>query len=159
MSLESIFRGFLDSIDEATHETRSLYHLTLGGLTAALEQAPPDLPVEVWNTTDNTRCGLGFRHSYRGHHKDLAFEPDNERGTVQTLHSYLRHTVGEQQDCYKGGTMTTTEHTPLWLAPYGEATAVAMLGVTVTEDAFSIIAKKLTYPWENAELESVLRIP
>lgn len=70
--LQSIF----NAISEASRNTRSDYHLTLGELRSALESLPDNTPV----VTDTGR-GIGSEHSYRGYYHDLSFSP-SEGSTV-----------------------------------------------------------------------------
>jgi len=88
---------------------RSLSQMTLGRFIKELESLPKDKEIE--NICDP--------HSYRGYYSDLSFERKEGTQTVEELLNICKQCLGETFTGYKGGEFYMDEHTPLWIAEYG----------------------------------------
>jgi len=126
-----------DTIGEASRLTRSNYHLTLGGLPALLEDAPPDANVVFDFGGSPTQP-----HSYRRYYSDLAFEPTDGDVTVSRLREGLSNCLGRTFEGWKGGDYTMKEDTPLWAAHEG-CTGRAMVSGGMRGNVFVIGTKQL----------------
>lgn len=115
----------VDIMNETGRLERAKYHMTLGGLIAALDGIKDDLPAMI----DNSPYYPGKAHSYRGFYTDLAFQPSNERCTVGDLRARCCESLNAIFEGYKGGDFTMTEDTPLWISDYGETSDIAVMGV------------------------------
>lgn len=67
----------------------------------------------------HVRNGFGMPSSYRGHYRDVVFEPADETTICQML-EYARSALGATFDGYKGGRYRMDKFTTCWIAPYGQ---------------------------------------
>ena len=120
-------QAFLDAMFEARAQTRSDYHLTLGGLIAQLKKLPADCVLSAdmgWQPSHKLS-------SYRGYYSDLAIEP----GAATTAGKLLvtsKAALGATFEGYKGGNFLMSAKTPLWLSAYGINSGVAIIGLDDT---------------------------
>lgn len=131
------FQKLFDAISHASAETRSDYHLTLGGLIAFLSDKPDDMPVQF-----DDGSAPGVPDSYRGYYSDLAFAPSNEDVTVATLRQRASEAIGETFEGYKGGDFIMSERTPLWKAGYGDG-GPAIIGAVVADGKAMLVTKEI----------------
>ena len=105
MDIQAIF----DARSKTWRQERSESQLTLGDLIAALEQMPPETPVN-----------FDAPHSYRGYYCDLAFERSMETVFAsQALSVCKSECLGKVFTGYKGGDYVMSKTTPVWIASYG----------------------------------------
>lgn len=104
-------QAVVDRMNADMQRTRAKTQLTLGALIKRLEARDPNTPTE----------GFGRLSSYRGHYCDLAFTPEDCKGTVGGLLEQCRSAMGRIFEGYKGGDFLMGETTPLWMSPYGTA--------------------------------------
>ena len=95
-------------LSNASRETRKNYHVTLGELIAALNNADP-----------NGLVYLTEPHSYRGYYDDLALEPADFAITVTQLLNQLNWVINTELTGYKGGEFMMSADTPVWVANHG----------------------------------------
>lgn len=127
----------LDAVSKVAADTRADYHLTLGELVEALDDAPDDMPVVF------DRGGAPCRpHSYRGYYSDLSLEETPDAITVEPFRREMKETIGETFEGYKGGDFTMTEATPLWHAPYG-CCGPAIMGAVIGDGKLVLITKDI----------------
>lgn len=127
--------GALNLMMDVERQSRSRYHLTLGGLINFLQiklaQGNGETPVVF---SDNFMLFPTSVGSYRGYYSDLAIETDGiaECGCdVEGLLDILLDTLDQELTGYKGGEFTMGEDTPLWRANYGQAPSDAIVDVTM----------------------------
>ncbi len=106
--IQNLFNELLDG----HRAKRALTQLTLRRLIDVLDGVDPERRVAMSMTAD----------SYRGYYADLAFEPfaDSEPTTAGRLAEYARSLIGQTFEGYKGGDFVMDEHTPLWVACWGD---------------------------------------
>lgn len=126
----------IDAMSEAGRRARKDYHLTLGGLIAALEGAG-DTPVRFDRGGSPTKP-----HSYRGYYSDLCFESTDKPVKASRLLEGARTSVGRTFEGYKGGDFTMGEDTPLWVAPYG-CTGDAITGAELRDGAIVLTTRPI----------------
>lgn len=125
----------LDTISDASRNTRSGYHLTLGELTTLLREADPAVLVEF-----DDGASVGDETSYRGHYADLAFEAGGKPSTAaDVLNACVRATTRTYEG-YKGGDFTYDERTPLWRAEWG-CTGPAIIATLAQDDRIILITR------------------
>lgn len=116
----------MNAVSAETRRIRSQYHLTLGEAIEALEKLPGDAPV-VFDIGKSP----ALLDSYRGYYDDLAFSVDNGNPpTVDGVLALCRRALDATFGGYKGGDFVMTAETPLWVAEYGEASGIAVIGIT-----------------------------
>ena len=130
-------QSLIDAMSAACCEERSKYHLTLGGLIAALKSHPADIPVRF-----DHGAGVGTAHSDRGYYSDLAFSDAEEIGAAGDLLKEGEAAIGKTYKGYKGGDYTMTAKTPLWNAPYG-CTGVAIMAVELNAGELVLTTKNV----------------
>lgn len=131
-------QALFDAMSDVARTERGHYHLTLGALIAALENAPPDLPVEF------DRGGSpGDPMSYRGYYSDLAFDPNDEPIKASAFLEVCRRALGSTFEGYKGGDYTMGPDTPLWAASYGRSSCLAIMGAAVVGDKLVLATKEM----------------
>lgn len=128
----------MDSLNGATRQTRSEYHITLGEMIGILEEVPKDATV----TIDGGEVYPSSPHSYRGYYSDLSLSPVSKKTTAGTLLSELNLCLNETFEGYKGGDFEMDEDTPLWVADYG-CTGRAVVDVLVGKDVVTLVTKNL----------------
>ncbi len=133
------FQMVLNALQDALRETRSSYHLTLGGLIDYLQievtQGRGNLPVVFSDDCTQFPTSVG---SYRGYFSDLAIAHDGHIGSdVEKLLDMLRNVLDRQLIGYKGGEFIMDGDTPLWRANDGEAPNDAIMGVSF--DGYKVI--------------------
>jgi len=101
-------------------------HMSLGELASTLA-ATPDLPVRV--DFGSGPVGVGDIGSYRGYYSDLAIEPGGDLSS-HDLSKWLTAAVGQTFVGYKGGDFTMSRMTPVWVSSYGDASGLAVTGIT-----------------------------
>ena len=119
----------INMLGDASRQTRSQYQLTLGGMIAALDKMPADMPIEYEDG--------GFPsepHSYRGYYSDLSFETESGASTVAEISSMLKSALGETFEGYKGGDYTMGNDAPLWSSSYGTGSGKALMAVDVVDN-------------------------
>lgn len=126
----------IEAMGTAARNERSHYHLTLGGMIAALEKVTPDTAVEF------DRGGAPTDpHSYRGYYSDLSFET-GPATTAGELLKICREALGSTYESYKGGDFTMAENTPLWAASYG-CCGPAIIAATVSGSRMILVTKDI----------------
>lgn len=133
MDVQALF----DAMSGLARASRSNYHLTLGFLLDAIQGGKSNLPIRY---EDGGHPGRP--HSYRGYYADLAFE-DGKPTTLGAFRKAARKALGATFEGYKGGDFTMNGDTPLWRSPYGINSKVAIVGITVGDDAVILHTKKL----------------
>lgn len=117
----------------AARFVRSHHQMTLNKFVALLEQLPP---------TD-TIIGLGSLNCYRGYDVDLAFEPSDTPRNVSELREHARWAMGTSfvgWNGWNGNTCWMDGDTPLWVAPYGEATGQRLITLTPLNPHYPLCA-------------------
>ncbi|MXY79729.1 MAG: hypothetical protein F4Y94_08610 [Chloroflexi bacterium] len=122
------FQAQWDALSAALRDVRSGYHLTLGELLDTLAGVHEWTPVIV----DRGGSVRGFR-SYRGYYEDLALEPAEVTITAGSLRREAAAAEGHTFEGYKGGDFTMGRDAPLWIATYGSASGLAIVGIAVGE--------------------------
>ena len=125
-----------DAITTTARDSRSNYHLTLGGLMAALD-AMPDNALVVCD--DGT--AIGDEHSYRGYYADLAFKPAKE-ASVGDVRVLCERAISQSYTGYKGGEFCYDADTPLWRATYG-CTGEAIISATQIDGKLVLGTKEI----------------
>ena len=145
------FQALIDAINTASKNTRSDYQMTLGKLIEELEKVENKelqvIAVNQDNKEDILMVDNGV-DSYRGYYSDFAIEyvydPDEVCATtVAQLLPVLKNSVGETFVGYKGGDFLMDENTPVWMANYGSCPGLAVMSVTVDEEAVIFNFKKI----------------
>lgn len=129
--------GLMNALSAAAADIRKDYHLTLGGLIAALEDVSPTTPVRF----DNGKFP-GIPRSYRGYYSDLAMRPDDGPTDAREVLERARDAVGKTYQGYKGGDFTMDEDTPLWMADYGEC-GPAIVGAHMADGVLILTTKDI----------------
>lgn len=113
-------KAMLDAVSDAAFESRKRYHLTLGGLQEALNDAPESSVVVF-----SDGSGAGEMDSYRGYYEDISVstgEPASVSEWRDRVSAALSHTfIG-----YKGGEYPGSPDKPLWRSGYGQASGLAI---------------------------------
>lgn len=104
----------MDTMSDGWRRDRSRYHLTLGGLIAALEAVEAETPVQF-----DSGGAPAEPDSYRGYYSDLAFCADSEARNAGEVLADCKSALGGTFTGYKGGEFVMEADTPLWVAPYG----------------------------------------
>lgn len=136
MSLQAL----LDAMNDASSQERANYHMTLGGLVAALEGFDPDAWV-VYDTIEEQSPSAP--QSYRGYYSDLSLPPRADPIKVSDLFELCREAVGRTFKGYKGGDFTMHSKTPLWASPNGVANGVAIMDAKVIDGRVFLITKQI----------------
>ncbi len=131
-------RDFVSAMANIARSERSNYHTTLGEAIEALKPANPRTPVVL-----DVGGSVGKIGSYRGYYADLALAPSDVPMDAASLIDRLVIAVGETFIGYKGGEFTMGLDTPLWVAPYGDATGIAVVGVSVGGDVVTIHTRQI----------------
>jgi hypothetical protein len=100
--------------------------MTLGELTAALENVDPTLPIIL-----DEGGSPGDFESYRGYYDHLAIEPGGGPVPVGDFLHRCREAKGATFTGYKGGEYVMGDDTPVWVSEYGHASEVGLTGVSV----------------------------
>lgn len=120
----------VDMMGDASRQTRSEYHLTLGKAIEFIAKAPRSYVVVF----DNNNQSPGEEMSYRGYYSDLSFETnDGEPKTVDEFDHQLNHALDQEYTGYKGGEFPMGPDTPLWQSSYG-TTGRAIVGIRTTDE-------------------------
>jgi len=126
-----------DAMTGQSEQTRAEYHLTLGELIDALEDAPADLTVVFG---DDEGGAPTKPHSYRGYYTDLGFERTDDEVKVVEFLIDLQDVKGSELRGYKGGDFLMDGDTPLWQAEWGTAGEnPPIMDTRVTDDQFTIV--------------------
>lgn len=128
----------LDAFSASNRDVRSGYHLTLGGLIAALEIENPALPIVLDNGMEP-----GDFDSYRGYYSDLSIEPGANPITVGEMLTKAKAALGATFTGYKGGDFVMGEGTPLWASEYGCASGIAVTGVVLHPEKVVLSTKQI----------------
>lgn len=131
-------QAYVDALSEEWRKDRSKYHLTLGALHAALQEANPDALVLL----DGGDTSPSDPDSYRGYYSDLAFECVQPLRKVSELLVDVSDAIGATFQGYKGGDFTMHADTPLWVSHYGHASGTAMVAITTLPDGNLSITTK-----------------
>ena len=102
-------QAMVDGMSAEWQKDRAKSQMTLGELISKLEQLDGNREI----------AGIGKPDSYRGYYSDLAFEPIEEKTTIEALLKVCRYCMGIEFTGYKGGEYLMGESTPLWIASYG----------------------------------------
>jgi len=129
-----------DGMSNMARSTRSDYHLTLGKLIEALEGVAPDTVVVC---SDNISEHPGGAISYRGYYSDLAFKPSAKPVTVAELLAEAKNALNQEFTGYKGGEFLMGPDAPLWIAQYGQSGGRAIIDISVTDGAATLIIKQV----------------
>lgn len=108
----------IDTLSQGWRAERSLSQMTLGNLIKELEKHQEDKMIK--NAVN--------LHSYRGYYCDLAIQPAEGERLVRDLIKDLKESLGNTFTGYKGGDFYMNEHTPMWLANYGN-TGLKIVGI------------------------------
>jgi hypothetical protein len=130
-------KDVINSIISQGRRDREQYHLTLGGLIDALENAPHAAIVSF-----DSGNHPGTEDSYRGYYEDLAFDHEAEPVTVEVLLQQARSALGATYEGYKGGDFTMRAETPLWKASYG-CCGDAIVGIKVDGDVVTLVTREV----------------
>ena len=133
-------QSLINALAEVGLNERSKYHLTLGELITKLKNADKDAVVEF-----DEGGYIGGEGSYRGYYSDLAFELSSNRKTVKEFLAQCEAALGSTYEGYKGGDFIMGEGTPLWISAYGNADAIAIIGVkhNLNPPRFDLITKRV----------------
>ena len=135
----SDMQKLVDAMGAGLRESRSGYHLTLGGAIEQLAKFPKRYVV----TFDETNLSPHEEMSYRGYYSDLAFDEINEPKTVEAFAHQLSAALGQEYTGYKGDEFLMDASTPLWVSEYGGASGIALMSMHVAEDRVVIVTKKV----------------
>ena len=140
MSLD--IKRMMEIVGDVAFDTRSQYHLTLGGLINALGVIPVDYNVIINDNLEQVPCGP---HSYRGYYTDLAFSTTSERTNVKEFSAICADMLDKNLEGYKGGTFTMEEKTPLWISSYGFDSQLAVVDFEIDDEnkLFKLKTKQL----------------
>ncbi len=136
----SDMQKLVDAMGADLRETRSGYHLTLGGAIEQLAKFPNRYVV----TFDETNLSPHEEMSYRGYYSDLAFTEIDEPKTVEAFAHQLGAALDQEYTGYKGGEFRMNASTPLWVSEYGDASDIALMSMHVAEDRVVIVTKKVS---------------
>jgi len=101
----------MDALSEASRNTRSDYHVTLGQLIELVKGT-----TGLVRFTDGG--GPGEEMSYRGYYSDLSFGEGPPAQAAAFLEQ-LQKALGATYEGYKGGDYVMGPETPLWRGIYG----------------------------------------
>ena len=127
----------IDTFNEHTAVERAAYHLTLGALKVALDDAPPTLPV-----TFEDGVGVGCFQSYRGYYTDISLT-DGKPKFVEDFRRRTDKALITTFTGYKGGDFPARPGKALWRSNWGEASGVAIIGFEICADAFVLVTRKV----------------
>lgn len=127
-------QSVVDAMGEAMQNERKKYHLTLGELIEALEEADDSLIVEFASCQPP-----GKLHSYRGYYEDLAFSTGSKPVTVSDVLESAREANGETFTGYKGGEYEMDEDTPLWWSEFGSSNGPPLIDIEVEDDRVLLV--------------------
>lgn len=105
----STIQAMLDGMKGNRQRERAETQMTLGKMISRLKEMHSIARVE----------GLECPHSYRGYYEDLTFQPTGSFMRVEELLDLCHSAMGKAYEGYKGGTYVMGEHTPVWVAYYG----------------------------------------
>lgn len=131
-------QALINALNKTARDTRSQYQMTLGGMIAALDKMPADMPIEYENGGHPTDP-----HSYRGYYSDLSFETGEGASTVAKISAVLKSALGETFMGYKGGDFPMDEDTPLWSSTYGTSSGKALMDIDVVNNRAIIRIKQV----------------
>ena len=134
-----VIQDVFNALSEGNRNTRSQYHLTLGGLISALSGVPSDAFVFI----DGTKAGIKSPHSYRGYYSDLSFEKSTEPKTVSETLETAKSCIECCFQGWKGGEYIMKEDTPLWIAKEGESSQLAIMDAKFRDGAIQLICKQI----------------
>lgn len=129
----------INSMNEASKQERSNYHLTLGKLIEKLKSVDAGLRVVCSDNQD----APGEAMSYRGYYSDLAFEPTAEPVTAGALLARCEAALDTEMTGYKGGEFRMGADVPLWVSAYGSASGRAVMDLIVVGDAAALVIKQI----------------
>jgi hypothetical protein len=118
MDLEKYLRDTVDA--QRANDLKTSDQMTLRELIISLEAiSDKTLPVYF----DNGKHWPNELDSWRGVYAELALEYDQtpEAPNVQVLLDELKSAVGKTFTGYKGGDFTMGNHSPVWVANYGNS--------------------------------------
>jgi hypothetical protein len=130
----------INSMNAASKQERSNYHMTLGKLIEKLKSVDGDLRVVC---SDNQDEAPGEAMSYRGYYSDLAFKPTAEPVTVGALLARCEAALDTEMTGYKGGEFRMGADTPLWVAPYGSCPGRAVMDIVVVGETAALVIKQI----------------
>lgn len=138
-------QAMVDEIGKISANVRQQYHLTLGQLLDALRTMEPDHRVVVssYGAVGGPLWSIEYPHSYWGYYEDLAFMPTNKTMTVKDVLAMAESCLNVEFEGYKGGDFRMHDKTPLWLSCYGEASNIAIMGVSQLGDTVVLTTKKV----------------
>ena len=120
---------------------RELYHVTLGEMIDFLTDTDINAPVLLNPAESGLDFGynsIGYPHSFKGIHSDMAFEPSAEKMFRNNLLRICQGAVNSSYAGYKGGEFTMTRKTPLWVSEYGEDSGIAIVQLRHVQQTKSI---------------------
>ena len=130
-----------DAMANASKDTRSGYHVTLGEMIDQLGKAKPS--ALVYCADPGREAYLGKVSSYRGYYSDLAFDPVQEQRTVADVLAECIAARGKTFEGYKGGEFVMEADTPLWISEYSMASGQAIIAIEDRGDAVFVITKQI----------------
>lgn len=132
-------QAMIDAMNESESKARSGYHLTLGELSEALNDADQDALVLF----DDGRCP-GSIYSYRGYYIDLAIDECDKPKMVKEWRGIATDALTSTFVGYKGGDYPASPEKPLWRSEYGEASGVGVMAShTDIEKRFILVTKQI----------------
>lgn len=126
--LQALVNEWAREASRARAETQ----MTLGQFIEALKDLAPERMV----------MGFGSPHSYRGYYTDLSFEPVEKALPAGELLKVAESCMGRVFTGYKGGDYLMGERTPLWMAEYGDASDLRLVGLNAGHDLVTPLVEK-----------------
>ena len=130
----------VDTMSRAMRETRSNYHMTLGGLISRLSEIGRSGMGNAKVVVDLGGSPGSFM-SYRGYYDDLSLDRSGDGVTVQELLKKCETALGKHFTGYKGGEYLMDESTPLWVSEYGSASGIAIIDILLQGDRYELVTK------------------
>lgn len=132
-------QGLIDAMNNASKQTRSDYHITIGELIEALEQADSkSLPVLTSHAPDKS---VECPHSYRGYYSDLALEPSSTIANVETVLNFMKDVEDTYETGYKGGDYLMDRDVPVWISNQGDCDSYAVIDVMHNDTNVTLVTK------------------
>jgi len=114
--------------------------LTLGELVSKLRQFDDYAALII-----DTGAVPKYVDSYRGYYEQLAINTGGSTCSVGEFLSMLRAADGHSFEGYKGGKFRMGKNTEMWVSEYGEASGMAVVGVTERPGGLVVIETKDQY--------------
>lgn len=79
------------------------------------------------------KIGIKNPHSFRGYHRELAFERGKSPQKIEDMILVAQSALGVRFEGYKGGYYTMDKHTPVWVSSYGTSYGPTLLSKLTVE--------------------------